>query len=117
MEKLNSSVNQTYGRIPLTSKSIDKNRVSQRGNPLDIKAARPSKEKFNQSIVTKSKDKTHRNKANSSFHYNQGRKKENNPDISNLMDDFPMKGKKGVKKSCGPSVKSEHPKVVRNRRF
>jgi len=106
--KINESFN--YGRTGVMNKSIDKI-ICKRENPLENRISRKYKEKFNQSLVSKSKDKcTQRSRVNSSL---TGIKKELHPPI--LLEDAIVPIKHTKKRHHG-SIKCDTSKIIESNR-
>lgn len=111
----------------MTSKSIhnrdrDKSNeksIGKRESILENRISRKYKEKFNQSLVSKSKEKRSRISSNS-FH-NPSKKSTRsgeNYDISNIMEEYEIKGRKGnTKKTCTVALKYDSSRPIKARRF
>lgn len=112
--KINESFN--YGRVPLTSKSVERSIHQPRETILENRINRRFKEKFNQSLLTKSKDKIphQRSRINSSIN---GCKKEVQGVSTVILEDIMYKNKKMNKKTCSNSIKCDTSKIIRARRL
>ena len=120
-------MNYGYCRIPLSSKSNEKTTV-RRDSMIENRISRKYKEKFNQSLVSKSRDKIQQNRSriNSSVIYPKNVKRtvemyKENVDMSNFMEDFEIKSKKigmgGGKKACSVAIKCDTTKSIKARRY
>lgn len=101
--------------MPLTSKSVEKN-LKKRETVLDNRINRRFKEKFNQSLISHSKEKIQhqRSRINSSVN---GCKRELQGISTMLLEEVSLKGKKEGKKTCSQVIRGDPSKIIKARRL